>query len=201
MSEPLRVAVLMGGASSEHEVSLASARAVVTALAATGHAVLEVLISREGVWSVDGTVVTLARSGADEGICIALDGSRRWPIDLVFPVLHGPNGEDGTVQGLLECAGLPYVGAGVAASAIAMDKVLFKGLLHAAGIPTPDHVVVTAADWAADAAGAAARVAAGVGFPCFTKPARLGSVSASVGWPVRTSCPPPSPWRWSTTRR
>ncbi|MEQ8834792.1 MAG: D-alanine--D-alanine ligase family protein [Miltoncostaeaceae bacterium] len=178
MSRPHRVAVLMGGQSSEHDVSLMSARAVIAALEATGHEVLPIVISRQGVWRVDDAVVTLARDADGRAICLGLDGSSRWDLDVVFPVLHGPNGEDGTVQGLLECAGVAYVGAGVAASALAMDKVLFKGVLRTAGIPTPDHVVVTAGDWAADPAAARVRVADGVGFPSFSKPARLGS---SVG--------------------
>lgn len=178
MSGPPRVAVLMGGQSSEHEVSLMSARAVIAALEATGHEVLPILIGRDGVWRAGDEVVALAREGGGGAVCVTLDGCSRRPVDVVFPVLHGPNGEDGTVQGLLECAGVAYVGAGVAASALAMDKVLFKGVLAAAGIPTPDHVVVTAADRAVDPAGARARVTEGVGYPCFTKPARLGS---SVG--------------------
>ncbi len=100
------------------------------------------------------------------------------PVDVVFPVLHGPNGEDGVVQGALETAGVPYVGAGVAASAVAMDKAMFKVFLREAGIPTPEHCVVTDAEWGAAPADVGARVAERVGYPAFCKPARLGS---SVG--------------------
>jgi len=174
----MRVAVLMGGASSEHDVSLASAAAVMAALDPRRYEVIPVDISRQGVWTVDGGVVGVARGGDGEPLLVSLNGGAHRPIDVVFPVLHGPNGEDGTVQGALECAGVPYVGAGVAASAIAMDKAFFKGVLCEAGIPTPEHVVVTVAEWEGDAPAVRARVAEAVGYPAFVKPARLGS---SVG--------------------
>ncbi|MFP5450568.1 MAG: D-alanine--D-alanine ligase family protein [Thermoleophilia bacterium] len=179
MSDPIRIAVLMGGASSEHDVSLASAAAVIDALDPGRYAVTAVRISREGVWSVDERPVTIARSGAGTPALVFLDGGApSRGLDVVFPVLHGPNGEDGTVQGLLECAGVAYVGAGVAASAVAMDKALFKDVLRANGIPTPDWVVVSDSRWRDDPAGVRARVAAAVAYPAFVKPARLGS---SVG--------------------
>src|SRR5689334_18196752 len=119
----MKVAVLGGGRSSEHEVSLASAEAVRAGLAEAGHEPLEVLIEREGTWWHDGEEIALA---AGRGLLGA---------DVVFPALHGPYGEDGTVQGLLECLEVPYVGAGVLASAVCMDKVLFKDLLAQAGLP------------------------------------------------------------------
>lgn len=173
-----RVAVLMGGRSSEHEVSLASAEAVIAALDPARNEVIPVRISREGVWSVDGEPVAVV-PGGDGAACLAsLAGGATRPIDVVFPVLHGPHGEDGTVQGALEVAGVPYVGAGVASSAVAMDKAMFKVFLEQAGIPTPQHAVVTAAEWARDPAAVRARVAARPGYPAFCKPARLGS---SVG--------------------
>lgn len=179
MSAPTRIAVLMGGASSEHDVSLASAAAVIAALDPGRYAVTPVLISRGGVWSADERPVTIARGAGGAPELVFLDGSApSRALDVVFPVLHGPNGEDGTVQGLLECAGVPYVGAGVAASAVAMDKALFKDVLRANGIPTPDWVVVGDARWRADPAEARARVAAALTYPVFVKPARLGS---SVG--------------------
>lgn len=178
MSRPVRVAVLMGGQSSEHDVSLRSAGTISAALERTGHEVLPVHISRDGVWRIGDAVVTLGRAADGRGVLVALDSAERWETDVVFPALHGPNGEDGTVQGLLECAGVAYVGAGVTASALAMDKVLFKDVLRTAGIPNADHVVVTAQAWDADRDAARALVADGVGYPCFAKPARLGS---SVG--------------------
>jgi D-alanine-D-alanine ligase len=174
----MRVAVLMGGASSEHDVSLASAAAVIDALRAGGHTVIPVRISREGAWSVDGLPVTIARTSAGAPAVMSLEGVDPHPVDVVFPVLHGPNGEDGTVQGLLECAGVPYVGAGVAASAVAMDKDLFKCLLCQAGIPTADWVVATRRRWESEAAVVRAEVDRRIGYPVFVKPARLGS---SVG--------------------
>lgn len=173
-----RLAVLMGGRSSEHEVSLASAAAVMAALDPERYEVVPVLIARDGGWSVEGEPVAVVPGAGGAPVLISLDGGAPRPLDAVFPVLHGPHGEDGRVQGALETAGVPYVGAGVAASALAMDKALFKVFLRDAGIPTPEHCTVTVDEWAADPDGARARVAETVGFPAFCKPARLGS---SVG--------------------
>src|SRR5690606_22843977 len=100
------------------------------------------------------------------------------PIDVFFPVLHGPYGEDGTIQGLLELAGVPYVGSGVAASAVGMDKALMKALFRQAGLPVVDYVVVTAAQWEQDRQAVRSKVQEDIGFPFFVKPANLGS---SVG--------------------
>jgi D-alanine-D-alanine ligase len=160
-----RVAVLAGGRSSEHEVSLASGASVAEGLREAGHAVTEIHIGRDGVWRRDGEPVTVAL------------GSGLPDADVVFPVLHGPFGEDGTVQGLLECLDVPYVGAGVLASALCMNKVTFKQLMSEQGIPQVDYRAVHHADYEADPA-AAGRDAAELGFPVFVKPARLGS---SVG--------------------
>lgn len=173
----MRLAVLMGGRSSEHEVSLASAAAVIAALDPARYEVIPVVIAAGGGWSVDGAPVAMVPV-EDGARLVSLDGGEARAVDVVFPVLHGPHGEDGTVQGALETAGVPYVGAGVAASAVAMDKALFKVFLAQAGIPTPEHCVVTAAEWASDPRAARARVAETVGYPAFCKPARLGS---SVG--------------------
>jgi len=173
-----RIAVLMGGRSSEHEVSLASAAAVIAALDGARYEVIPVLISSEGGWSVDGEPVAVVPGPDGTARLASLAGGPDRAIDVVFPVLHGPHGEDGTVQGALETAGVPYVGAGVAASAVAMDKALFKVFLEHSGIPTPEHCVVTAAEWATAPGAARARVAEMVGYPAFCKPARLGS---SVG--------------------
>jgi D-alanine-D-alanine ligase len=172
------VAVLMGGRSSEHDVSLASAAAVMAALDPERFDIIPVLISAEGAWSVEGDPVAIVPGPDGAARLHSLAGGPERPLDVVFPVLHGPHGEDGTVQGALETAGVPYVGAGVAASAVAMDKALFKVFLQQHGIPTPEHAVVTAAQWAHDPAGVRARVAALPGYPAFCKPARLGS---SVG--------------------
>lgn len=160
-----RVAVLSGGRSSEHEISLASGAAIRAGLAGAGHEVLDVRIGRDGRWTLDGRPVTLAPG---EGLLGA---------DAVFPALHGPFGEDGTVQGLLECLDVPYVGAGVCASAMCLDKVRFKELMAHHGVPQVDFRGLREAGYRADPAGALAGLA-GLGRPVFVKPSRLGS---SVG--------------------
>jgi D-alanine-D-alanine ligase len=161
----LRVAVLGGGRSSEHEVSLASAASVRRGLQAAGHEPIAIEIGRDGVWRQDGKSVSL-----EPGLGIA-------EIDVVFPVLHGPFGEDGTVQGLLECLDVPYVGAGVLASALCMDKVLFKAVMAQSGIPQVQYEAVELERFREDPAGTLEPLA-GLGTPAFVKPARLGS---SVG--------------------
>jgi D-alanine-D-alanine ligase len=161
-----RVALLGGGRSSEHEVSLASAASVREGLRAAGHDVVNIEVGRDGVWRRDGGVDVAVTPGR------GLQG-----VDVVFPVLHGPFGEDGTVQGLLECLDVPYVGSGVLASALCMDKVMFKELMAHAGLPQVDYRAVRAAEFASDRGGVLARLDA-LGLPVFVKPARLGS---SVG--------------------
>jgi D-alanine-D-alanine ligase len=161
----LRVAVLAGGRSSEHDVSLASAGAVRDALASAGHEVLWVEIGRDGTWRRDGAPLQLTPGNGFEGA------------DAVFPALHGPYGEDGTVQGVLETLAVPYVGSGVAASAVCMDKVLFKDLMATLGVPQVRYAGIRESDFAADHHAALER-AADVGLPAFVKPAHLGS---SVG--------------------
>jgi len=168
----VRVAVLAGGRSSEHEVSLASARSVVAALDPERYEVVEVGIARDGRWALEageapkelgrGPAETLPVK-AERGTLAALGA-----VDVVLPILHGPFGEDGTVQGLLELAGIPYVGAGVAASALAMDKDLFKKVMRDSGIPVAAHHAIRLGD----------PVESPFGYPVFVKPARLGS---SVG--------------------
>jgi D-alanine-D-alanine ligase len=163
----LRVAVLGGGRSSEHEVSLASAASVREGLVAAGHAAVEIFVGRDGVWRRDGSEM-------------ALTPGRAIPdVDVVFPALHGPFGEDGTVQGLLECLGVPYVGAGVLASAVCMDKVMFKELMAEAGVPQVDYRAVRAQSFRSAPDEVLAELAA-LGLPVFVKPARLGS-SVGIG--------------------
>jgi D-alanine-D-alanine ligase len=160
------VAVLHGGRSSEHEVSLASAQAVTAGLAAAGHVPIGVLLDRGGGWlGPGGEPLALVPGGG------LLDA------DVAFPVLHGPFGEDGTVQGLLELLDIPYVGAGVLASSLAMDKVVFKDVLAAAGVPQVGYAPVREARWRTDPDAVRAELAP-LGLPLFVKPARLGS---SVG--------------------
>ena len=158
--------MLHGGRSSEHEVSLASAEAAIDGLAAAGHEPVPVLLERAGGWrGPDGSELALAPGGGLLGV------------DVAFPVLHGPFGEDGTVQGLLELLDVPYVGAGVLASSLCMDKVVFKDVLAAAGVPQVAYAAVRETRWRA-APGAVRAALAPLGYPLFVKPARLGS---SVG--------------------
>jgi D-alanine-D-alanine ligase len=163
IATPLTVAVLAGGRSSEHDVSLASARAVSDGLRDAGHAVLWVEVGRDGAWRLDGEELSI-RPGAGD-----LLGA-----DVVFPVLHGPFGEDGTVQGVLEALDVAYVGAGVAASALCMDKLIFKELMAAAGLPQVDYAGVREQRWRQAPAAVLAELEA-LGLPVFVKPAHLGS--------------------------
>jgi D-alanine-D-alanine ligase len=165
MKTALTVAVLAGGRSSEHEVSLSSGGAVRAGLEDAGHDVRWVQVGRDGTWLHEGERVSV-RPG--EGLL---------GVDVAFPALHGPFGEDGTVQGMLETLAVAYVGAGVAASALCLDKVLFKELMSAAGVPQVEYVGVRAARWGAAREQVLAEVAA-LGLPVFVKPAHLGS---SVG--------------------
>jgi D-alanine-D-alanine ligase len=161
----MRVAVLAGGRSSEHDVSLASGESVRDGLARAGHEVVHVLLERDGRWMHEGSEVQLRASGGLLGA------------DVVFPVLHGPFGEDGTVQGLLELLDVPYVGSGVLASALCMDKILAKDVMAAAGVPQVRYAGLLQDAFHADRNAELDRVA-GLGLPVFVKPARLGS---SVG--------------------
>jgi D-alanine-D-alanine ligase len=161
----LRVAVLGGGRSSEHEVSLASSASVALGLEQAGHDVRRIEIGRDGVWRENGEEMTLSPGRG-------LDGA-----EVVFPVLHGPFGEDGTVQGLLECLDVPYVGAGVMASAVSMDKVTFKALMARGHVPQVDYRAARVEAFRADPAAVLTGLGA-LGLPVFVKPARLGS---SVG--------------------
>jgi D-alanine-D-alanine ligase len=162
---PLRVAVLAGGRSAEHEVSLSSGRAVGEGLTAAGHEVLWVQIERDGAWR---------HVGRSLSVC---PGAGLLGADVVFPALHGPFGEDGTVQGLLETLDVAYVGAGVTASAVCMDKVLFKRLMSVAGVAQVEYVGVRELRWRRSRAQVLHELAE-LGLPVFVKPAHLGS---SVG--------------------
>jgi D-alanine-D-alanine ligase len=156
----VRVAVLAGGRSSEHDVSLDSAASVREGLAAAGHDVTWVDLGRDGSWTCDGEEVALRAGGGLLGA------------DAVFPALHGPFGEDGTVQGMLELLDVAYVGSGVLASALCMDKITFKDVMGRSGLPQVAY-------WSLDSAtGIALADPAALSYPCWVKPARLGS---SVG--------------------
>jgi len=158
-SQPkIKVAVLYGGQSGEHEVSLMSAASVMEELDGDRYEVTPVLIGKDGRWPVP------------------LESLREF--DVVFPVLHGPNGEDGTVQGLLRLLGVPFVGAGVLGSAVGMDKAIFKDVMRAHGLPVARAMVVLGHEWRSRAESIATQAVMALGLPVFVKPANMGS---SVG--------------------
>jgi D-alanine-D-alanine ligase len=190
-SRKLRVGVLFGGRSGEHEVSLASAASIIRGLDPQKYEAVPIGITKEGHWLIgEGAQKMLPevlRTGqrvvmsADptESALMLLDGSPRGQkLDVVFPVIHGTFGEDGTMQGLLELAGLPFVGAGVLGSAIGMDKDVAKKLMQVAGIPVVPWIAVHRADWESDAKKIRRTVEKKFKYPVFVKPATLGS---SVG--------------------
>ncbi len=187
--------VIFGGRSGEHEVSLMSARSILGAIDRDKYDVVSIGISKEGRWYAGENVLDALETGQLEGLepvtiipepgppilyrIVAEDRLEAIvELDILFPVLHGTFGEDGTLQGLLEVAEIPYVGAGVLASAVAMDKALFKSLMRSEGIPVLDWMVANSVDLERDADGVLDRAEAMAGYPLFTKPANLGS---SVG--------------------
>ena len=192
----LRVGVIFGGRSGEHDVSLQSAQSVLAALDPAKYEVIPIGITRTGRWlSGDPLTALLARTaaqpatllpdpGANDLLALELDNAQPAglttisQLDVVIPVLHGTYGEDGTVQGLLELANLPYVGAGVVGSAVGMDKAIFKQVMAAAGIPVLPWRLVLATAWTADPEGVLDELEAAFHYPVFVKPANLGS---SVG--------------------
>ena len=191
----IRVAVLFGGRSGEHAVSCVSARHVAAAFDPLRYEVVPVGITRDGRWLLpdlsrrvlDGGRLELPETAFEvSGEPVALGPSLPpgplgragqgggLPVDVVFPVLHGPYGEDGTVQGLLEMAGIPYVGSGVLGSAVGMDKEIMKRVFRDAGLPIGGFTVIRGHEWE-DHPAAVSQRAAQFGFPCFVKPANLGS--------------------------
>jgi D-alanine-D-alanine ligase len=202
----LRVAVVFGGRSSEHAISCVSAGSVLRALDRDAYDVVPVGITTDGRWvlapddpdrlaiesgklpAVDstGAQVVLAGDPTSGGLVLSEPGSVPQvlgDVDVVLPLLHGPFGEDGTLQGLLELAGVPYVGSGVLSSAAAMDKSVMKVLLAAAGLPVAPYVVVPDRDW--PSAATVDRIRAALRLPVFVKPARAGSsvgVSRVASW-------------------
>lgn len=174
-----RVLVLAGGQSGEHEVSINSARSILAALPDDRFEVTSVVISREGRWlPAPDSRRALERGSAPSGGELVLhQASAAEGYDVVFPILHGPNGEDGTVQGMLKLAGIPCVGSGVLGSAVCMDKVMAKAVLAAHGIPQVPYQLVTRAEFASAPEAVIERLH-GLPFPLFVKPANLGS---SVG--------------------
>lgn len=201
MTQPkLKVGLIFGGRSGEHEVSLQSARSVMAAFDQTRFEITPVAIDKQGRWLVNeaalqllaapqaagaelGQVFPAGETGPDSGAQLQLDSltpqedSLR-SMDVIFPLLHGPLGEDGTVQGLLELAGLPYIGCGVLASAVAMDKAVCKAVFAAHNLPQAPYLVVKRKDWEVDPRLILERVENHLSYPVFVKPANLGS---SVG--------------------
>jgi D-alanine-D-alanine ligase len=204
----LRVGIIYGGRSGEHEVSIASAAAVVQNLDKQQYEAIPIRIEKDGRWliadrlpvsSSAAEVIEQSRAaghrlgrGGREAHLVAHPGDEQimtiergttpaitgLALDVVFPVLHGPYGEDGTVQGLLELANIPYVGAGVLPSAVGMDKAVAKLVFAARGLPQAEYVVVLRSEWKADPSNITSRVSTTLGYPVFVKPANLGS---SVG--------------------
>jgi D-alanine-D-alanine ligase len=192
----VRVMIIFGGRSGEHEVSLVSARAIADALHESGrYEVLPVGITREGRWISSGDPMRELESRARELAGSSLTASsnntaeltptsEKLPTflieaaDVVFPVLHGPYGEDGTIQGMLELAGVPYVGSGVLASAAGMDKVTMKKIFAFHGLPQVEWLGLSRKEWEGDRRGKIREIEISLGYPCFVKPSNLGS---SVG--------------------
>ena len=187
----MKIGVLFGGKSGEHEVSLASARTVIAALEEAGYQTVPIGISPEGRWLTGGDPMARLTSGeshanglhdsknASHALTPFVPMEERLPtVDLIFPVLHGPFGEDGTVQGLLEMAGLPYVGDGVLASAVGMDKITSKTIFGAAGLPQVNYRALSRREWQSQRERLLDEIEAAFAYPLFAKPANLGS---SVG--------------------
>lgn len=195
MTKKIRVGVIFGGRSGEHEVSLRSARSVIEAMDTERYEIVPIGITKEGRWlmSSDASLLlpeAVMREGDREvalfgdptrGELVRIDNggaSAAGRLDVVVPVLHGTYGEDGTIQGLLELANVPYVGSGVLGSAAGMDKVAMKRLFRDAGLPIVEFIYFLRSQWAADREAILDRVEAEIGYPAFAKPANLGS---SVG--------------------
>lgn len=195
MSKRIRVAVIFGGRSSEHTISCISAGSILKAIDQTKYEVVPIGITHEGKWVLESS--DSARLSVTDGVFPEVDATKSpvlftpdpsatelvvqsqvpdvlAQVDVVFPVLHGPWGEDGTIQGLFELAGVPYVGSGVFASAAAMDKAHLKALMRAANIPVGPFEVITDSDWKFNREESLARVNK-LGYPMFVKPARAGS--------------------------
>ncbi|MHB8384350.1 MAG: D-alanine--D-alanine ligase family protein [Candidatus Binataceae bacterium] len=201
-SNKLRVGVLFGGRSGEHEISLRSALSVMSAMDPAQYEIVPIGIDRDGKWYLENDALKMLTEATphlaalsagdtpvtllphpdsralvrvpDGGDIAQTGGAISGSLDVIFPVLHGTFGEDGTVQGLLDLTGIPYVGAGVLGSAIGMDKDVQKRLLRAAKVPVVRYHAIVRADWQADRA-AARKLARGLGYPVFVKPNAIGS--------------------------
>jgi D-alanine-D-alanine ligase len=183
----LRVGILFGGKSGEHEISLRSARSILKAIDRKKYDVVELGITKEGRWLQSGEAQGLLGgeavddAGGERGLTIvaaAAEPETDTGLDVVFPVLHGTFGEDGTIQGLFELADIAYVGSGVLGSAAGMDKDAMKRMFVAAGLPLTPHVTLLRSEWKSDAKKATRMIEKHLAYPVFVKPANLGS---SVG--------------------
>jgi len=201
----IRVGVIFGGKSGEHEVSLVSAQSIMRAIDKGKYEVVPIGVTHDGRWLTRGDPLKALTGGQtsmpqllESGFVLDADSAPTTyqpdpehrelvpgtqaagipEVDVVFPVLHGPFGEDGTVQGLLELADIPYVGAGVMASAVGMDKAVMKDVLRSHELPVVAHLVVKRLTWESDPGSVRESVAASISYPCFVKPVNLGS---SVG--------------------
>ena len=186
MTSPLRVGILFGGRSPEHEVSVVSAQGVMGAIDRERFQVVPLGVTKDGAWlTAEETQTALAAVNAERLASLtaspAAVGIRPQvlaalgELDVVFPLVHGTFGEDGSLQGLLEMLDVAYVGAGVAASAVGMDKALQQMILRQAGLPVPQSLVVTAGRWREEGPALAREVEGQLGYPCFVKPANSGS--------------------------
>lgn len=193
MSEKIRVGVLFGGRSCEHEVSVTSARSLMEAIDKDKYEVILIGISKEGRWLTAGSAHRLLQAGVVEGddlLPVVLDypGTKELiaqgnetprgasqAVDVIFPILHGPFGEDGTIQGLLELAGIAYVGAGVVGSAVGMDKEMTRRVFRAEGLPQVDYVVIRRHRWEKEPDAVQREIEALFPYPLFIKPVNLGS--------------------------
>lgn len=191
-SDPKRVAVIFGGQSGEHDVSLASARSVISVLRKKGCQVIPIGITRNGRWLLHGDPYAILsdvavqpdlasdgpldrNSNTGRELVPGATGEAFPPVDVVFPVLHGPYGEDGTVQGLLELAGVPYIGCGVLASSLSMDKIACKSVLASQGLPVIPSQTVIRTRWETEPNRVVVDIETALGYPVFVKPANLGS--------------------------
>src|SRR5437762_7668541 len=202
MPKKLRIGVIFGGRSGEHEVSVRSARSVIDAIDKSKYEVVPIAITKEGNWLAPSVAAELLPPETQRRIStqsfgptrddvaivgdpsrngllkLGSDSGRAERLDVVFPVLHGTYGEDGTIQGLLEMAAIPFVGCGTLASSCGMDKVTMKALFKEAGLPICRHTWLLRSEWESDQQKVFRRIRREIGFPCFVKPANLGS---SVG--------------------
>ncbi len=204
MTHKIRVGLIFGGKSGEHEVSLASAQSVARALDQDKYEIVLIGITKQGRWLAGDNALKQLAAASPTPLLAPIEPAAPKPnektlnsaelvprasngtvsasplaaLDVAFPLVHGPFGEDGTIQGLLELADVAYVGAGVAASAVGMDKALMKAIFRANNLPVMDWMVILRRDWDAQPEATIHRIESAFGYPCFVKPANLGS---SVG--------------------